>query len=33
MIWPTNPPIHPPTHQKKTTHPMGGGILHKFQIF
>ena len=32
MFQPTNPPIHPPTHQKKTpTH--GWGILHRFQIF
>ena len=23
MFWPTNPPIHPPTHQKKHP-PMGG---------
>ena len=31
MFWPTNPPIHPPTHQKTPTH--GWGIFHRFQIF
>ena len=32
MNRPTNPPIHPPTHQK-TIPTHGWGILHRFQIF
>ena len=30
MIWPTNPPIHPPTHETKHP-PMGGGVFTNFK--